>query len=233
MDLASLRAKDDDIYGRMPAFMRRGEHLLLSNAMFHHKSPLNELNALHHIMDHRSDPLCVKTVCEIYASLVKGTEFEGKSFKKKNVVVTDADSDHMYVTASVEETPYEMEKLCRDFRHLDDPCDDDLDDMIRVCLLAQLIHPFEDGNGRFSSVLLQFLLQKAHLRCAPLLPFDFMKYGSNMSVITKHIIYASGAFYGHRPIVYDKFIPFMKDLICKSYGYLDDTVKRYEMWQGL
>ena len=52
-------------------------------------------------MDHRSDPLCVKTVCDIYASLVKGTEFEGKSFKKKNVVVTDVDSDHMYVTASV------------------------------------------------------------------------------------------------------------------------------------
>lgn len=229
MDLASLRRKDETIYKRLPPFMRRGEHLLLSNAMFHTQKPLNELNAVHYIIDHASDPFCPRTICDIYASLVKGTELEGKAFKRRNVVVSNKKSGHMYVTTTVEETPFEIEKLCRDYSHLNNPGDDDFEDIFRVFLLVQCIHPFEDGNGRFSSVLLQFLLQKADLRCAPLLPFDFMKYGPQMSLITTHIVYASGAYYGHKPMVFDKFIPFTSDLIVKSYGYLEDTLERYEM----
>ena len=92
-----------------------------------------------------------------------------------------------------------------------------------------LIHPFEDGNGRFASVVLQFLMQKAHFRCAPFLPVDYLRYGYQMNLFAKHIVYASGAFYGHRPVRSDRFVPYMWDVIDNAYGFLEKAVKRCEI----
>jgi len=75
--------------------------------------------------------------------------------------------------------------------------------------------------------VLQFLMLKAGLRCAPLLPMDFFKYGKNMKANTMHIVYASGIFYGQKPIVFDKYIPFMSSIIENSYDCLSSAVSRY------
>ncbi|MBO4393225.1 MAG: Fic family protein, partial [Spirochaetales bacterium] len=155
MDIAALRKRDADLYARLPAFMLKGEHLVLANAMFHPGRLMNELNAMNFIIDHESEPFCLKTICDIYAALTEGTEFEGKSFKKRNVFVSDKNRKYLFVTAAAEDTPDEIERICKDFSHLDNPRDENLDDMLRFILMLMLIHPFEDGNGRFASVVLQ------------------------------------------------------------------------------
>lgn len=229
MDIAALRKRDADLYARLPAFMLKGEHLVLANAMFHPGRIMNELNAMNFIIDHESEPFCLKTICDIYAALTEGTEFEGKSFKKRNVFVSDKNRKYLFVTAAAEDTPAEMERICKEFRHLDNPGDENLDDMLRFILMLMLIHPFEDGNGRFASVVLQFLMQKAHFRCAPFIPVDYLRYGYQMNLFAKHIVYASGAFYGHRPVRFDRFVPYMWDVIDNAYGFLEKAVKRCEI----
>lgn len=229
MDIKALRERDEDLYARLPGFILRGEHFLLTSAMIHPGRLLNELNAVHYITEHGAEPFCLKTICDIYAALVEGTEFQGKSFKKRNVFVSDRNKKYIFVTASADETPLEMERICNAFRHLDNPKDEDLEDMFRFILMLMLIHPFEDGNGRFASVVLQFLMQKANFRCAPFLPIDYLRYGYQMAIFAKHIVYASGAFYGQRNVRFDRFIPYMWDIVDKAYGFLENAVRRYEI----
>lgn len=71
MDIAALRKRDADLYARLPAFMLKGEHLVLANAMFHPGRLMNELNATNFIIDHESEPFCLKTICDIYAALTE------------------------------------------------------------------------------------------------------------------------------------------------------------------
>ena len=227
MDIAKLRQLDGKLYDRLPPSFLRGEHLLLPNAIFHTQHPLNEVNAVNHIISHASDPLTTETICGIYSALVKGTGFEGRGLKTGPVIIADGNSEHMYVTLPADETPAEMDRVCSEYAHLDHPSDDRADDMIRFMLILQCMHPFQDGNGRLTSLVLQFLMLKAGLRCAPLLPLDFFKYGKNMKTNTMHIVYASGVFYGQKPIVFDRYIPFMSSIIENSYDCLSSAVDRF------
>jgi Fic family protein len=229
MDITKLREIDKNFYERLPPSFRNGEYLILPNAMFHYQSHLNELNAVRFIINHPDASLSVQTILDLYGALVKGTAYEGNGFKQKSVIISSEKNEHLYVTLPPEETPAEMEKVCREYEHLNRFTDNMADDMIRLVLIVQCIHPFADGNGRLSSLLLQFLMYKAGLKCAPILPLDFFKYGQNMYLHTMNIVYASGAFYGQHPIVFDRYIEFMSNMVYKSYRCLRDALERYEL----
>lgn len=82
-----------------------------------------------------------------------------------------------YVTASAEHTPEEMNALCEAYACLNEPEPEHFDAIFKFLLAFICIHPFQDGNGRMSALVLQFLLQKAGLSCAPYLPIDLVMNG--------------------------------------------------------
>ena len=68
-----------------------------------------------------------------------------------------------------------------------------------------------------SAFLLQFLLQKAGLSCAAFLPVDLMMNGVYRDRTSVEIRRASGVFFGMKPPEYDRYIPYMKEILGKCY----------------
>ncbi len=233
MDVLKLKQIDSELSQRLPESFSRGDHLLILNAMFHYKARLNEVNAVRYILDHENAPVTVQTMLDLYGALVKGTVYEGCGFKDRNIIVSDKRKEHLFITMPADQTPAEMERVCEKYSYLGNPTPEMLGDMITFMLTVQGIHPFRDGNGRFSSLLLQLLMFKAGFRCAPLVPVDIYKYGPNMGLHSKHVVYACGAFYGEHPIVADRYIEFMCRLLDKAYICLRDTIERYEFASGI
>lgn len=77
-----------------------------------------------------------------------------------------------------------------------------------------------------SVFLLQFLLQKAGLKCAVYLPLDLLLNGVYAKRNTAEIRSASGVFYGMKPLEYDRYISFMKEILAKSYQLMLETAQQ-------
>ena len=206
----------------LPGSLQDGSYYAVLSAILHSASlreeshpvqaDLNILPAFRMIRDHGDLPLTPETILDIYASM---TPEKTAGWKKTNCYLEN--SRGFYVTESAEKTPQTMKTLCQEFSFLNRPQPEQFDEIFRFILAFICIHPFQDGNGRMSVLLLQFLLQKAGLKCAVYLPVDIIMNGVFMDRTCREIRRASGVFYGMKPLEYDRYIPFMKEMLGKSY----------------
>ena len=223
---------DNQLYPKLPDAYLEGTHLALSDAILHSaiirkdsyysQYAYNQMAAFRFIKDHGDLPLTPETILSIYGSMLdSSTKAE---WKKSNVYLESSDS--FYVTLPADETPKAMEDLCQKYAFPDSPPPELFDKVFEFILDFICIHPFQDGNGRMSALLLQFLLQKCGLRCAVFLPLDLIQNGVYMKRITLQIRKASGAFYGMKPMKYDTYTPFMKEILAQSYLVMLNAVEK-------
>ena len=212
---------DGELFDRMPAAYLDGAHLPLLYCISHPKLRLNEMQAFRLVRDETDLQLCTDSILRIYHSMTGGTKLEGKNFKTENCRIESA--EYVYITTPAEQTAAAMEALCEKYSCLNAPGGEDLDGIFRFLLEFICIHPMEDGNGRLSVFLIQLLLKKAGLRCAPFLPYDFLQNRMYRDVYQKHIIKASGIFYGQKPLEYEAFVRFTEDLLMEAYRLLSEA----------
>ena len=222
---------DSRLYSQLPPAYREGTHLAVLSAILHtptlrpkdyqYRDVMNEVATFRFIRDHGDLPLSTQTILEMYGTmLTDGTE---AGWKTGNVYLENKEG--FYIPSAADTTPDAMEELCRQYEFLNNPQPEQFDEIFKFILAFICIHPFQDGNGRMSSFLMQFLLQKAGLKCAVYLPLDLIQNGVFMKLTSRRIRSASGAFWGMK-LEYDRYIPYMKDLLAKSYQVmLDAAVK--------
>ena len=225
---------DRQLDALLPDAYREGTHLALLFAILHstvirgahHKKSqhsFNEMSAFRFMRDHRDLPLAPETILLLYGAMLDQTE--PAEWKQKNAYLEIG--DQFYVTLPAEETPEAMETLCSQYAFLNDPEPDRFDEIFKLILDFICIHPFEDGNGRMSALLLQFLLQKAGLKCAAYLPVDLVQNGILMDRTSLQIRKASGVFYGMKPLEYGPYIAYMKDMLAKCYQLMLCAANKY------
>ena len=156
---------------------------------------------------------------ENYGDLKNSNEVRVLSFLRET-------GDKFYVTASKDKTPSEMEELCKNFSHLNNPSKEDFDDVFKFTLQFLCIHPFKNGNGRISNILLEFLLMKFGLEYALYLPLDAFVTGIYSSKTTLEIRKASGFYYKMKEYEYESYINHMKEMLYKSYMVLLETISK-------
>lgn len=131
-----------------------------------------------------------------------------------------------YITTPADQTPETLEALCHEFSCLNEPEAEQFDDIFKFILNFICIHPFQDGNGRMHVFLLQFLLQKIGLKCAVFLPLDTLLNGVFVARSSLHIRRASGVFVGMKPMEYEYYIPYMKEILAKSYQSILEAIRK-------
>ena len=217
---ADLRAEffrlDKSLSDALPDAFFAGAHLPLLYRFAHPKLRLHEMWAFRLVRDSRDLPLCTDTVLRLYRAMTDGTELEGKGYKTENCCIESA--DFVYIPTPADQTVETVNLLCEKYGYLNDPGAEDLDGIFRFLLEFICIHPMEDGNGRLSVFLVQLLLKKAGLACAPFLPYDFLQNLMYRGVYQKHIVKASGIFYGQKPLEYGPFVQFTEGLLLKPTG---------------
>ena len=145
------------------------------------------------------------------------------SFRKENVHIL-TDEDKFYIPTSKDNIEKEMIDLCDRYNYLNHPKKEDFDDVFKFVLEFICIHPFDNGNGRLSSFIIQLLLTKFGLENALYLPFDALLNGLYISNTTKEIRKASGFFYKMKEYEYNSYILYMKDILMKSYILLKESI---------
>ena len=222
---------DERLDALLPEAYREGTHLALTSALQHAPTlrskrhqisrSLNLLTGFRFVRDRGDLPLCPETILSIYGALDASDE---AAWRTDSVYFETREG--FYVTLPAEETPAAMEALCAKYACLNDPAPEKFDDIFKFALDFICIHPFPDGNGRMSVLLTQFLLQKAGLRCALYLPLDLIQNGVYMHLTSHRIREASGVFYGMKPPDYACFVPYMKELLAKSYQVMLDAAEQ-------
>ena len=202
----------------------RGAHLSFMYVIAH-RNHLNEMNAFRFLQDHPEAELCTDTILRVYAAMTEGTALEGKGFKEGNCYIST--DDYLYIPLQADSTPAAMEELCRRYAHLNDPDPEDFDDIFRFLLDFICIHPMQNANGRLSVLIVQMLLRRAGLAMAPYIPFDMVLGRLHLAEYQRHILLASGAYYGQKPIEYDLFVPFAKGLVKEAYEIMISTCRNY------
>ena len=230
-ELRDYMELDNRLYPMLTEAQREGMHLALLYSILHssvlreesHKiqCALNEMEGFRFIRDNGDLPLTPETILSIYGAMLGGAE---AGWKESNANLETIDG--FYVTQSAEETPETMQELCLQYSCLNDPDPEHFDEIFKFILSFICIHPFRDGNGRMSALLLQFLLQKAGLRCAVFLPIDIIQNGVFMTRTCRQIRKASGVYYGMKPLEYDRYIPFMKEVLADSYQIMLDAAEK-------
>ncbi len=219
--IAECRRLDKALDEKLPETYLAGAHLPLLYRFAHPKLRLNEMEAFRLIRDHPELPLSTDSILRVWQAMTDGTALEGKGFKTENCCIES--SDYIYIPTPADETAAAMEALCKKYAFLNDPGQEAPDDIFRFLLEFICIHPMEDGNGRLSVFLIQLLLRKAGFSCAPYLPYDFIQNLLARSVYQKHIVKASGIFYGQKPLEYGPFVLFTERLLLKAYQVLSEA----------
>ena len=217
MDIETFKKIDSKLFPTLPSSVLDLSPLGPLYSRVHHRRRLNELGALSYIIRHRDEPFDLDTILRVYAELVKGTELEEMGLKQKTNFIEQEKLEILSLTCPVEETAERMTELCERYAHLSKPKNKDFDDIFRLSLDLLAIHPVVDGNGRLSILLTQFLLLKMGLECAPYLPLDAVIFGLNGMRMHRQIRYGCGVYYGQHPIIYEKYVPFMKSALMLSY----------------
>lgn len=223
--MQKLIEQDRALASELPGAFFDGAHLSLMYAIGHNHTRLNEMDVFRLIRDHPELELNVETILRLYDVLTAGTKYDGLGFKSRQIYVEY--EDYFYITLPPEETPDAVEALCARYSHLNNPAPEDVDDIFRFLLDFICIHPVEDANGRLSVLLVQVLLRKVGLEMAPFLPFDMVLGKLHLREYQLHILKASGCFYGQKPIEYDLFVDFAKELVMESYDILRLACKTY------
>lgn len=231
MGLGDFLSLDDRLYPLLGESERKGEHLKLIFALTHTSAsnqkghedirPIYQYRGFLFLKDHLDDSFDVDFILSLYGAMVGEEKGE---WKCRNTYFERNDGT-FYVTTSSEKTPEVMESLCERFSFLNSPKEGEFEEIFKFILHFICIHPFLDGNGRTSAFLLQFLLYKAGLRCAIYLPIDALMNGLYVERTRREIRRASGSFYGMKELDFSSYIPYMKDLLRKSYLYLLDALK--------
>ena len=219
-----LYEMDNELYDSLPEFFLEGMHLSAIYPLIHGERRLNEMKAIRWLEQNKDQVLSPGFFLELYKVLTDGTEALGKGFKEKQNNVQVAE-DAYYITASVESTPSEVDRLCRKYRYLSDGDPKDFEDVFKFVLEFICIHPMPDGNGRMSVLLTEYLLEKMGLKCALLLPFDALQSGPYDRKLSYTIRCCSGVFYGQKPYNYARYIELMLEMLVRSYEILKDAVK--------
>ena len=222
-----LFERDERLYDKLPRFMKSGQHLAITYPLAHFNVRLNEMNALKWLKKHAEDDLSVKLILGLNRALTRGTAYEGSGFKTVQNNVGGDQGTTFYVTASPEETPKAVEELCERFSYLNKGDPADFEDVFLFTLDFICIHPMDDGNGRLSVMLSQFLLHKMGLKCAYLVPFDFVQKSECKDLITRAIRRASGLFYGQKPYEADEYITLMMNMLCEAYDHLEEAAAKH------
>ena len=107
-----------------------------------------------------------ETILKIHGDMLRRTDLPAGAWKKKDNTIEERLPDGRWITrfvpVSALETPYFMEELCKKFNQLWEERRIDHLLLIHAFVLDFLcIHPFIDGNGRVSRLLLVLLLHKA------------------------------------------------------------------------
>ena len=225
--MRKLIEQDRDLVSELPDAFFNGAHLSLMYALGHRQARLNEMDVFRLVRDHPELELNVETILRLYDVLTAGTEYDGRGFKRRKVYVEL--EDFFYITLPPEETPDAVRELCARYSHLNYPKPEDFDDIFRFLLDFICIHPMQDGNGRLSVFLVQVLLRKAGLEMAPFLPFDMVLGRLRLQQYQLHILKASGCFYGQKPIEYDLFVAFAKELVMESYDIVRSACRTYTL----
>ena len=176
------------------------------------------------LRENKNLPLNVDNIIKMYVVL---SNDKNASFRKENTQIITGEK--FYVPTSKENISLEMEELCKNFSHLNSPKEEDFDDIFKFILQFICIHPFSNGNGRLSSFLLVFLLEKFGLKYALYLPIDALMNGIYSSKTTFEIRKASGFFYKMKEYEYDSYIEYVKELIAKSYFILIDSINKINL----
>ena len=214
---AALFCLDRELSAKLPEAFRAGVHLPLLYRLAHPKTRLREMNAFRLVRDHPELPLSPETVLTLYQAMTAGTALENRGFRTEDCCIESA--DFLYFPTPGARVAAAIEALCEKYRFLDasrpseEPRPEAPDTIFRFLLEFICIHPMEDGNGRLSVFLVQLLLQKAGFRCAPFLPYDYLQNGLYRALYQKHIVKASGIFYGQKPLEYEPFVRFTADLL--------------------
>ena len=222
---------DREVKKNFPSYFKDGQYLSLLFTLTHTSfirgenygdlKNSNEVRVLSFLRENKDLEINTKNIIKLYAIL---TNDENASFKKENIQVYTGDK--FYVTASKDKTPSEMEELCKNFSHLNNPSKEDFDDVFKFTLQFLCIHPFKNGNGRISNILLEFLLMKFGLEYALYLPLDAFVTGIYSSKTTLEIRKASGFYYKMKEYEYESSINHMKEMLYKSYMVLLETISK-------
>ena len=214
---------DTALFGKLTDAYFSGVHLPLLYRFAHPRLRLNEMKAFFLIRDCPELPLCTNTILRIYQEMTCGTELEGKGLKTENCCIES--EEFVYIPTPADQTADAVDALCEKYVFLNHPQRENLADIFCFLLEFICIHPMEDGNGRLSVFLVQLLLKKAGLQCAPYLPYDYLQNLMFRDIYQKHIVKASGIFYGQKPLEYEAFVRFTAGLLLKAYRFLSEAVE--------
>lgn len=222
--------KDRRLYPELPEVILQFAHLVTPYAVVHQNLVLNELGALDYIVKHPDAPFDTSTLHEIFRVLAKNSQLEWTGLRRRDITMESEDKSLATVPAPSAEIQDRLDSLFDEFSHLNNPASDSFDDILKVYLNLLAIHAVENGNGRLSLIMMQLLLQKAGLRCAPYLPLDTVLNWMNRDGLAKHLKYAYGPIYGVHPMRYEKILPYLRSALRVSYRYLEDIVSRYSTY---
>lgn len=218
--LPDFRLLDQTLFPLLRENELKGEHLRLLFSLAHSSvlkgqgyevGEVDAMKAFSFLLEHKDEAVDAPFILSLYGA---STGKEGK-WKDRNCYFDDGKG--FYVTCSKEKTEEEMLRLCDELSFLNHPKDGDFDRIYEFAMRFICIHPFLDGNGRMSAALVQELLYKAGLTCAHYLPIDPLLNGLFARATTAHIRFASGSFYGSKPLDLSRYVPYMNGIVAKAY----------------
>ena len=222
--MRELLELDHALYPKLPDPILKGYHLPMLYAIGHEEIEMNELRVIHFFENHPDMTLSSDDILKLYQIMTAGTGLEKIGYKTENNYIDSG--EFMYIPASCESVPCEMETLCAKYGYLLGIAPEQAEDVFKFLLEFICIHPFDNGNGRLSALLVQWLLWKAGYQCAFYLPYDAVMHRMNAKLYQREIVRASGIFYGQKPYVYDSFIALQKKFLKDSYHRLEAAYKK-------
>ena len=213
-------------------YEKSGDHLRLLSVMTHSATttgPKHQIvyrasqkQAFLFLQNHKDDPFDVTFILGLHKALTNG---QGGTWKSRNTYF-ERDDGSFYITTSAEKTPEVMRELCAKYAFLNTPKAADFDEIFKFVLHFICIHPFLDGNGRMSALLMETLLYKVGLCAAIYLPIDPLMNGLYEKRTCLEIRKASGSFYGMKELSFDSYLPYVKEIVHKSYLYLIESLEQ-------
>ena len=201
---------DRKVFAKMSPALLEGAHLAVLYPAAHPSVRLREMAAFRLLKAHPEMPLSAGTALALYGAMTAGTEYEGAGFRTCNCIVTHG--DYVYVAPSGEDAP-----------RLVGPEPVQMEDVFRFLFDFICIHPMPEGNGRLSAFLVQLLLQKAGLSCAPYLPYDFIQNRRCYPYFQQHIQTLSGMYYGQKQEDLTPFTALCRNFVERAYLLLDEA----------
>lgn len=213
-----LLETDQRLFPQLPQGAQAEWMLAMVYALGHKENRMNEMNVIRLLKQEPELPLSTETIFLLYRELVKGSD-EPAAYKQENNYIESR--NYLYIPASADMVEEEMEKLCQKYGYLTAIGPDQAEDILKFLLEFICIHPFANGNGRLSALLVQWLLANAGYQCAFYLPYDIVMHRIHASEYQREIIRASGCFYGMKPYEFAPFVAHQKTILNQSYETLE------------